>query len=74
MVTRKQVLFLLLFVLFIAEGTILPALIPSGWQMRISANLVYIVILFIAVYHHRHTALVLGIFLDYYMTSYSTAR
>ncbi|WP_440112023.1 rod shape-determining protein MreD [Paenibacillus sp. QZ-Y1] len=63
MVTRKQVLFLLLCVLFIAEGTILPLLIPSAWQMRISANLVYIVILFIAVYHHRHTALVLGIFL-----------
>lgn len=61
MVTRKQVLFLLLFVLFIVEGTILPFLIPSAWQMRISANLVYIVILFFAVYDHRHTALVLGI-------------
>ncbi|MCG7380105.1 MULTISPECIES: rod shape-determining protein MreD [Paenibacillus] len=61
MVTRKQVLILLLFVLFIAEGTILPLLIPEAWQMRISANLVYIVILFFAVYHHRHTALVLGI-------------
>lgn len=47
MVTRKQVLFLLLFVLFIAEGTILPQIIPSAWQMRISANLVYVVILFL---------------------------
>ena len=47
MVTRKQVLFLLLFVLFIAEDTILPQLIPLAWQMRISANLVYIVILFL---------------------------
>lgn len=74
MVTRKQVLFLLLFVLFIAEGTILPLLIPSGWQLRISANLVYIVILFIAVYHHRHTALVLGIFLDCFMTLYFMER
>ncbi|SEU17664.1 rod shape-determining protein MreD [Paenibacillus sp. NFR01] len=58
---RKPVLILLLFLLFIIEGTILPWLIPDAWQMRLIPNLVFVVILFVTVYHHRHTALVLGL-------------
>ncbi|MEK3717002.1 rod shape-determining protein MreD [Paenibacillus sp. FSL P2-0089] len=58
---RRPVLVLLLFILFILEGTVLPWLIPDGWQMRIIPNLVFIVILFVTVYHHRHTALILGL-------------
>lgn len=58
---RRSVLVLLLFLLFILEGTILPWMIPDVWQMRIIPNLVFIVILFVTVYHHRHTALVLGL-------------
>lgn len=58
---RGHILILLLFVLFIVEGTIIPWLIPGGWQYRLSPNLVFIVILFVSVYYHRHTALVLGI-------------
>lgn len=58
---RRSVLVLLLFLLFIMEGTILPWLIPNGWQTRIIPDLVFIVILFVTVYHHRHTALVLGL-------------
>lgn len=58
---RRSVLVLLLFLLFILEGTILPWLIPDVWQMRIIPNLVFVVLLFVAVYHHRHTALILGL-------------
>lgn len=58
---RKQVLILLLFLLFILEGTIVPWLLPGSWQNVIMPNLVFIVLLFVSVYHHRHTALVLGI-------------
>lgn len=58
---RGQVLILLLFVLFIAEDTILPWLIPDAWQFRFSPNLTFVVILFVAVYYSRHTALVLGL-------------
>ncbi len=58
---RRSVLVLLLFLLFIVQGTILPWLIPDVWQMRIIPNLVLIVILFVTVYHHRHTALILGL-------------
>lgn len=58
---RRSVLILVLFLLFIIEGTILPWLIPDAWQMRIVPNLVLIVILFVTVYHHRHTALILGL-------------
>lgn len=61
MVKRGHVLILLLFVLFIAEGTILPWLIPVAWQFRFSPNLTFVIILFVAVYYSRHTALVLGI-------------
>ena len=58
---RRSVLVLLLFLVFIVQGTILPWLIPDVWQMRIIPNLVLIVILFVTVYHHRHTALILGL-------------
>lgn len=58
---RGQVLILLLFVLFIAEGTILPWLLPDSWHSRMVPNFVYVVILFVSVYYSRHTALVLGI-------------
>jgi rod shape-determining protein MreD len=58
---RRSVLVLLLFLLFIVEGTILPWLIPDVWQMRIIPNLVFVVLLFVTIYHHRHTALILGL-------------
>ncbi|WP_151736501.1 rod shape-determining protein MreD [Paenibacillus tengchongensis] len=58
---RRSVLVLVLFLLFILQGTILPWLMPDSWQMRIIPNLVFIVLLFVTVYHHRHTALVLGL-------------
>lgn len=61
MMTRRPILILLLFVLFILEGSVVPWLIPDSWQSRIVPNLVYIVILFVAVYNHRHSALVLGL-------------
>lgn len=57
---RKHILLLLLFLLFIAEGTIVPWLIPGGLQGRIAPHLVYVVILFTTVYYDRHTALILG--------------
>ncbi|WP_410514322.1 rod shape-determining protein MreD [Paenibacillus sp. BR2-3] len=58
---RRSVLILLLFLVFILEGTVLPWIIPDAWQMRIIPDLVFISILFVAIYHHRHTALLLGL-------------
>ncbi|MDO7906885.1 rod shape-determining protein MreD [Paenibacillus sp. JX-17] len=58
---RREILVALLGLLFILEGTVLPWLIPDIWQDRIGLNLVYIVILFVAIYRHRHTALILGL-------------
>lgn len=58
---RRSVLILLLILLFLLEGTIIPWLMPDVWEMRIIPNLVFIVILFVTVYHHRHTALILGL-------------
>lgn len=58
---RKQVLLLLLFLLFILEGTLIPWILPGSWQNILSPNLVFIVLLFVSIYHNRHTALVLGI-------------
>ncbi|QWU15089.1 rod shape-determining protein MreD [Paenibacillus sophorae] len=58
---RRPTLILLLFLLFILQGAVLPWVIPDSLEMRIVPNLVFIVILFVTVYHHRHTALVLGL-------------
>ncbi|WP_138496237.1 rod shape-determining protein MreD [Paenibacillus pinistramenti] len=58
---RNLLLVILLFALFLAEGAILPWLIPPAWQTRIVPHLVYIVILFVSVYQNRHKALLLGI-------------
>jgi len=58
---RKQALLLLLFLLFILEGTLIPWILPGSWQNIPSPNLVFIVLLFVSIYHNRHTALVLGI-------------
>lgn len=58
---RRSLLLLLLFILFIMEGSIVPFFVPADWQTRIFPHLAYVVILFIAVYDHRHSALVVGI-------------
>lgn len=58
---RKQVLILLLFLLFILQGTVFFWLTPSSWQLQIYPNFVYVAILFVSVYYHRHTGLVLGL-------------
>ncbi|WP_433945885.1 rod shape-determining protein MreD [Paenibacillus sp. SN-8-1] len=58
---RRYVMTLLLFLLFIVETTIVPLLIPGAWQTRIIPHLVFVVILFSAVYDHRYIALMLGL-------------
>ncbi|GIO87136.1 hypothetical protein J25TS5_40680 [Paenibacillus faecis] len=58
---RRTILILLLFVLFILEGTVLPWFIPEAWETRINPHLVYIAILFFSIYEDRHTGLILGL-------------
>lgn len=58
---RKSVLILILFLVFILQGTVLPWLIPDSWEQRIIPNLVFLIILFVTVYHHRYMALLLGL-------------
>ncbi|GAA0396908.1 hypothetical protein GCM10008933_29310 [Paenibacillus motobuensis] len=61
MMNRKSVLILLLFVLFIIEGTIIPWLIPYSWQTRLFPHLVFVVIMYFSIFENRYTGLVLGI-------------
>ncbi len=58
---RRIVLLLLLFLVFVWEGTIVPWLIPDAMHGRLIPHLTYILILFVSIYYHRHTALVLGL-------------
>lgn len=58
---RQHVLILLLFLLFILQGTIGFWLTPSSLQGEINPNFVFVAILFATMYHHRHTGLVLGL-------------
>lgn len=53
-------MFVSIFILFLLEGSLLPVVIPDHWHGRIVPQLVFIVILYFAVYDHRHTALLMG--------------
>ncbi|MBN3525660.1 rod shape-determining protein MreD [Paenibacillus apiarius] len=50
-----------MFILFLLEGTVMPVLIPDAWQGRIVPQFVFMVILYHAVYQHRHTSLLMGL-------------
>lgn len=54
---------LILFALFIIEGTVLPWIIPEVWQTEvfITPHLVFVVILYISLYLNRHMALAFGL-------------
>ncbi|GAB6929357.1 hypothetical protein JCM10914A_33400 [Paenibacillus sp. JCM 10914] len=58
---RKQILILLLFLLFILQGTVFFWLTPSSLQLQIYPNFVLVMLFFVSIYYHRHTALVLGL-------------
>lgn len=60
-IRRHQVLILLLFLLFILQGTVVFWLTPGSLQGQIAPNLMFVAILFATIYHHRHTGLVLGL-------------
>jgi rod shape-determining protein MreD len=53
----------ILYVLFLFEGTVMPLIIPSAWQSRIEVapHFTFIIILFIAIYVSRHWALAYGL-------------
>ncbi|WP_028543578.1 rod shape-determining protein MreD [Paenibacillus taiwanensis] len=54
-----MILFMLL--LFLIEGAWLPFFIPDEWKVRIIPQFVFIIVLYHAVYKHRHTALLMGL-------------
>ncbi|MCQ4088171.1 rod shape-determining protein MreD [Saccharibacillus sp. JS10] len=60
MTWRKQILVLLLFVLFLIEGSVLPWFLPKAWIPHLMPNLVFVCVLFVAVYRHRYAGMVLG--------------
>ncbi|OWR30147.1 rod shape-determining protein MreD [Saccharibacillus sp. O23] len=60
MTWRKQVLVLLLFVLFLFEGSVLPWFMPEAWSEHLMPNLIFVCVLFVAVYRHRYAGMVLG--------------
>ncbi|WP_172195139.1 rod shape-determining protein MreD [Saccharibacillus qingshengii] len=61
MTWRKQILALLLFVLFLIEGSVLPWFMPQSWIPHLMPNLVFVCILFVTVYRHRYAAMALGV-------------
>lgn len=60
---RQYWLWIMIYVLFLLEGSILKWIIPSLWQSKVSVvpHLVLIVILFVALYVGRHYALICGL-------------
>ncbi|CAM3527278.1 MULTISPECIES: rod shape-determining protein MreD [Saccharibacillus] len=61
MTWRKQFLVLLLFILFLIETSVLPWFMPQSWIPHLMPNLVFVCILFVAVYRHRYAAMALGV-------------
>ncbi|TXK84725.1 rod shape-determining protein MreD [Paenibacillus sp. N3.4] len=59
----RHVLWLILFGLFILQGTIIGWLIPSAWQSAVfvAPHFTLVLILFIGLFRHRHSALIYGL-------------
>lgn len=60
MTWRKQFLVLLLFIIFLIEGSVLPWFLPDAWIPHLMPNLVFVCVLFVAVYRHRYAGMALG--------------
>ncbi|XEC93179.1 rod shape-determining protein MreD [Paenibacillus tarimensis] len=58
---KFRLILLLMFFLFLIEGTIMHWLIPAGWTDRLLPQFTYIFVLYAALYSGRHIALLLGL-------------
>lgn len=58
---RPHIIVLILFALFLLEGTVMPWLIPDEWHTRIVPHFVFAIVLYSAVYMNRHYALFFGL-------------
>lgn len=52
---------LLMFLVFILEGTVMPWIIPAGFGHRIMPHFVFVIVIFSGLYSRRHLALLLGV-------------
>ncbi|MFD2612570.1 rod shape-determining protein MreD [Paenibacillus gansuensis] len=59
----RRNLILILLALFVLEGSVLPWLIPGSWQeqVRLAPHLVFVFIIYIALYINRYYALTFGL-------------
>ncbi|MBA2939300.1 MULTISPECIES: rod shape-determining protein MreD [Paenibacillus] len=59
----RHLLWLILLGLFILQGSIVVWLIPSAWQssVHVTPHFTLVFILFIGLFHHRHSALIYGL-------------
>ncbi|AJY76061.1 rod shape-determining protein MreD [Paenibacillus beijingensis] len=51
---------LIMLLLFLVEGTIVPWLVPDGFAGRLVPHFTFVMVLYAALYHSRHSALLLG--------------
>ncbi|MEW9700134.1 rod shape-determining protein MreD [Paenibacillus sp. SI8] len=60
---KRHLLWLILLGLFVLQGTIVTWLIPSSWQSQVfvAPHFTLVFILFIGLFHHRHSALIYGL-------------
>ncbi|WP_426448672.1 rod shape-determining protein MreD [Paenibacillus sp. S-38] len=60
---RYGKLWLILFLLFLLESTLMPWLIPAAWQshIQIIPHFVLVIVIYIGLYINRHTALAFGL-------------
>ncbi|WNR45846.1 rod shape-determining protein MreD [Paenibacillus roseipurpureus] len=60
---NRHVIWLILFALFILQGTLIVWLLPAAWQstVYVTPHLTLVFIMFIGLFHHRHAALIYGL-------------
>lgn len=62
-VGMRHLLWIILLVLFIIQGSVVTWLIPSSWQNQVyvAPHFTLVFVLFIGLFHNRHTALIYGL-------------
>ncbi|NOV04075.1 rod shape-determining protein MreD [Paenibacillus planticolens] len=60
---NRHLLWLILLGLFILQGSIVVWLLPASWQgsVHVTPHFTLVFILFIGLFHHRHSALIYGL-------------
>ncbi len=64
---HRKIVWGVIFLLFLLEGSLLPWMIPSAWRGNVSVtpHLVLVAIIYVSIYLNRYSALIFGLFFGF---------